>query len=161
MELADILLAINPDDSEAKNIKAKAADHFALTQTASNDYYFYKTVAGELRGEIDVTATNNKITPKQLRGTPMKTIMRSLPVNLNADKAIETNKKIVFKFLDINDEFGIHIRRGVAQLSFVGFDEPDLVVTTNQQTLKEIFAGLKNVASISLALTDGTIEVEG
>ena len=161
MELADVLLAINPDDSEAKNIKAKAADHFALTQTASNDYYFYKTVAGELRGEIDVTATNNKITPKQLRGTPMKTIMRSLPVNLNADKAIETNKKIVFKFLDINDEFGIHIRRGVAQLSFVGFDEPDLVVTTNQQTLKEIFAGLKNVASISLALTDGTIEVEG
>ena len=41
------------------------------------------------------------------------------------------------------------------------FDEPDLVVTTNQQTLKEIFAGLKNVASISLALTAGTIEVEG
>ena len=54
MELADVLLAINPDDSEAKNIKAAAADHFALIQTASNDYYFYKTIAGELRGEIDV-----------------------------------------------------------------------------------------------------------
>ena len=87
--------------------------------------------------------------------------MKSLPVNLNAEKAIETDKKIVFKFSDVNDVFGLHIRRGVAQLSFTSFEEPDLIVTTDQQSLKEIFAGLKNVASISLALTDGTIEVEG
>ncbi len=161
MELADILLAINPDDNEAKNIKASAADHFALIQTASNDYYFYKTIAGELRGDIDVTSANNKVTPKQLKSTPMKSIMKSLPVNLNAEKAIEIDKKIIFKFSDINDVFSLHIRRGVAQLSFSNFDDPDLVVTTDQQSLKEIFAGLKNVASISLALTDGTIEVEG
>ena len=161
MELADILLSINPNDSKAKNIKATAADHFALMQTASNDYYFYKTIAGELRGEIDVASANNKVTPKQLKGTPMRSIMKSLPVNLNAEKAIETDKKIVFKFSDVNDVFGLHIRRGVAQLSFTSFEEPDLIVTTDQQSLKEIFAGLKNVASISLALTDGTIEVEG
>ena len=55
----------------------------------------------------------------------------------------------------------INIRRGIAQLIFTGFEEPDLIVTTDQQSLKEIFAGLKNVASISLALTDGTIDVEG
>ena len=161
MELSDILLVINSDDEEAKNIKAEAADHFALTQTASNDYYFYKTVAGELRGEIDVNAANNKVTPKQLSGTPMKSIMKSLPVNLNAEKALEVDKKIIFKFSDIDDVFGIHIRRGVAQLSFSDFKDPDLVVTTDQQTLKEIFAGLKNVASISLALTNGTIQAEG
>tara|TARA_B100001173_G_C16012403_1_gene558273 strand:+ start:478 stop:2190 length:1713 start_codon:yes stop_codon:yes gene_type:complete len=161
MELADILLAINPDDSAAKNIKAAAADHFALIQTASNDYYFYKTIAGELRGEIDVASANNKVTPQQLKSTPMKSIMKSLPVNLNAEKAIEIDRKIVFKFLDANDVFGLHIRRGIAQLIFTGFEEPDLIVTTDQQSLKEIFAGLKNVASISLALTDGTIEVEG
>ena len=161
MELADILLAINPDDNEAKNIKASAADHFALIQTASNDYYFYKTIAGELRGDIDVNSANNKVTPKQLKSTPMKSIMKSLPVNLNAEKAIEIDKKIIFKFSDINDVFSLHIRRGVAQLSFSNFDEPDLVVTTDQQSLKEIFTGLKNIAAISLALTDGTIEVEG
>ena len=38
---------------------------------------------------------------------------------------------------------------------------PDIVVKTNQQELKEIFAGLKNVASISLALTNGSIDVKG
>ena len=32
---------------------------------------------------------------------------------------------------------------------------------TNQQELKEIFAGLKNVASISLAMTNGSIDVKG
>ena len=91
----------------------------------------------------------------------MKAIMKSLPVNLNVEKAIETNKKIVFKFSDIDDVFSLHIRRGVAQLSTNIIEEPDLIINTDQQTLKEIFAGLKNVASISLSLTDGTIEVEG
>ena len=32
---------------------------------------------------------------------------------------------------------------------------------TDQQTIKEVFAGLKNVASITLALTNGTIQIEG
>ena len=91
----------------------------------------------------------------------MKAIMKSLPVNLNTEKAIETDKKIIFKFTDINDVFSLHIRRGVAQLSTTEIEEPDIIVNTDQQSLKEIFTGLKNIAAISLALTDGTIEVEG
>ena len=162
LELADMLLALNPKDNAAKNIKAEAADQMSKYQLASNDYYFYKTVAGELRNEIDVDpSTPNRVTPEQLEATPMKAIMKSLPVNLNTEKAIETDKKIIFKFSDLNDVFSLHIRRGVAQLSFTEIEESDLIVITDQQSLKEIFAGLKNIASISLALTDGTIEVEG
>ena len=162
LELADMLLALDPKDNAAKNIKAEAADQMSKYQLASNDYYFYKTVAGELRNEIDVNpSTPNRVTPEQLKATPMKAIMKSLPVNLNTEKSIETDKKIVFKFSDINEVFSLHIRRGVAQLSTTDIEEPDLIVNTDQQSLKEIFAGLKNVASISLALTDGTIEVEG
>ena len=157
-----MLLALDPKDNAAKNIKAEAADQMSKYQLASNDYYFYKTVAGELRNEIDVNpSTPNRVTPEQLKATPMKAIMKSLPVNLNTEKSIETDKKIVFKFSDTNEVFSLHIRRGVAQLSTTDIEEPDLIVNTDQQSLKEIFAGLKNVASISLALTDGTIEVEG
>ena len=162
LELADMLLALDPENDAAKNIKAEAADQLSKYQLASNDYYFYKTVAGELRNEIDVDpSTPNRVTPEQLEATPMKAIMKSLPVNLNTEKAIETDKKIIFKFSDLNDVFSLHIRRGVAQLSFTEIEESDLIVITDQQSLKEIFAGLKNIASISLALTDGTIEVEG
>ena len=56
--------------------------------------------------------------------------------------------------------------KGLASAFKSGFQESinlgaDIIVNTDQQSLKEIFAGLKNIASISLALTDGTIEVEG
>ena len=54
LELADMLIALDANNTQAKNIKAAAADQLAKFQLASNDYYFYKTVAGELRNEIDV-----------------------------------------------------------------------------------------------------------
>ncbi|MDG2417262.1 MAG: alkyl sulfatase dimerization domain-containing protein [Pelagibacterales bacterium] len=161
MELADILLALNPDDESSKKIKAQAAESFSYTQTASNDYYYYQTVAGELRGEIDVYANSNKVTPAQLSGTPMKTIFNSIPVNLNADKSLEVDKKVLFTFTDLEQVFRIHIRRGVAELTYTSQNDEELLIKTDQQSLKEIFAGLKSVPSISLMLAKNEIEVEG
>ncbi|MGY9024987.1 MAG: alkyl sulfatase dimerization domain-containing protein [Candidatus Pelagibacterales bacterium] len=161
MELADSLIAIDQNDQQAKNIKAKAADKFALTQTASNDYYFYKTVAGELRGDFEVYFRDIKATSNQLKAIPIKSIMKSLPVNLNADKTLDTNKKVMFKFLDSEEVFVLNIRRGILELGFSEITDSDLIITSKQHDIKEILAGLKNIAQISLALTDGTIIVEG
>ena len=161
MELTDSLIALNNEDQKAKDIKAYAADKFALTQTASNDYYFYKTVAGELRGDYEVYFRDVKATPKQLQAIPMKSIIKSLPVNLNAKKTLDINKKVMFKFSDIDDVFVLNIRRGIVELGYNQINDADLIVKTSQHELKEILAGLKNIAQISLALTDGSIEIEG
>ena len=161
LELTDMILAIDPEDKDAKNLKADASDKLALVQTASNDYYFYKTVAGELRNEIDVQDTSNTITSAQLQATPLKAIFRSLPVNLNPEKSGDINKVYEFRFSDTDEIYSIHIRKGVAELNNVASLNPEVVVVTDQQTIKEVFAGLKNVASITLALTNGTIQIEG
>ena len=161
LELTDMILAIDPEDKDAKNLKADASDKLALVQTASNDYYFYKTVAGELRNEIDVQDTSNTITSAQLQATPLKAIFRSLPVNLNPEKSGDINKVYEFRFSDTDEIYSIHIRKGVAELNNVTSLNPEVVVVTDQQTIKEVFAGLKNVASITLALTNGTIQIEG
>ena len=161
MELSDLLLAVDSNNNKAKEIKSDAAEKLSMQQLASNDYYFYKTIAGELKDTFDVSATNNKVTPDQLRATPLKSIMRSLPVNLNAEKSLEINKTVMFEFNDLDQIFTIHVRKGVAQLINKQIINPDIVVKTNQQELKEIFAGLKNVASISLAMTNGSIDVKG
>ena len=157
-----MLIALDANNTQAKNIKAAAADQLAKFQLASNDYYFYKTVAGELRNEIDVNpSTPNSVTSEQLQATPMKAIMKSLPVNLNADKSVEITKKYEFRFIDSEEVYTIHIRKGVAQLSKIADSSAEVKVITDQQTLKEVFAGLKNVAAISLLLANNTIEVEG
>ena len=162
LELADMLIALDANNTQAKIIKAAAADQLAKFQLASNDYYFYKTVAGELRNEIDVNpSTPNRVTSEQLQATPMKAIMKSLPVNLNADKSVEITKKYEFRFIDSEEVYTIHIRKGVAQLSKIPDSSAEVKVITDQQTLKEVFAGLKNVAAISLLLANNTIEVEG
>ena len=161
LELTDMILAIDPEDKDAKNLKADASDKLALVQTASNDYYFYKTVAGELRNEIDVQDTSNTITSAQLQATPLKAIFRSLPVNLNPEKSGDINKVYEFSFSDIDEIYSVHIRKGVAELNNAPASNPEVVIVTDQQTIKEVFAGLKNVASITLALTNGTIQIEG
>ena len=161
MELADILLALNPEDESSKKIKAQAAENFSYTQTASNDYYYYQTVAGELRGEIDIYANSNKVTPAQLKSTPIKSIFNSIPVNLNAHKSLEVDKKVLFTFTDLEQVFRIHIRRGVAELTYISQEDEELIIKTDQQSLKEILAGLKSVTNISLMLAKNEIQVEG
>ena len=157
MELTDSLIAFDSKDQKAKDIKAVAAEKFALTQTASNDYYFYKTVAGELRGDYEVYFKDIKASAQQLKAIPMKSIMKSLPVNLNAEKTLDINKKVMFKFSDTEDVFILNIRRGIVELGYNEISDADLVVLSNQHEIKEILAGLKNIAQISLALTDGSI----
>ena len=161
-DLHPLTVVERAQNTQAKNIKAEAADQLARFQLASNDYYFYKTVAGELRNEIDVNpSTPNRVTSEQLQATPMKAIMKSLPVNLNADKSVEITKKYEFRFIDSEEVYTIHIRKGVAQLSKIPDSSAEVKVITDHQTLKEVFAGLKNVAAISLLLANNTIEVEG
>ena len=161
MELSDISIILDENNKKAKEIKARAAENFSFTQSASNDYYFYQTVAGELRNEFDIHASESKTTPEQIKSIPMKSIMKSLPVNLNFEKAINVDKKILFTFHDLNEEFRLHIRRGVAELSFTSYGDEELIIKTNEQIMKEVFAGLKNVASISLLLANNEIDVKG
>ena len=161
MELADMLLAINKDDDKAKKIKSSAADKLSNYQSASNDYYFYKTVAAELRDEFIISADNNKATPDQLRATPMDAIMKSLPVNLNPEKAIDIIQTVSFSFSDNQETFTIKIRKGVAELSLLPAEKNDLKIYSDQQTIKETLAGLRNIASISLSLANDNIQVEG
>ena len=162
LELADILLALDPDSTNAKNIKANAAEKLSQYQLASNDYYFYRTVAGELRNEINVDpSTANSVTPEQLEATPMDAIMNILPVNLNSEKSEEIIKTYQFSFTDSEENYSVYVRRGVAQISKYPEPNAEIKVITDQQTLKEVFGGLKNLAAISLLLTNNTINVEG
>ena len=55
----------------------------------------------------------------------------------------------------------MNFRRGIIELGYDKIDNADLIVETNQHELKEILAGLKNIAQISLALTNGSVKVEG
>ena len=162
LELADILLALDPDSTNAKNIKANAAEKLSQYQLASNDYYFYRTVAGELRNEINVDpSTANSVTPEQLEATPMDAIMNILPVNLNSEKSEEMIKTYQFSFTDSEENYSVYVRRGVAQISKYPEPNAEIKVITDQQTLKEVFGGLKNLSAISLLLANNTINVEG
>ena len=162
LELADILLALDPDSTNAKNIKANAAEKLSQYQLASNDYYFYRTVAGELRNEINVDpSTANSVTPEQLEATPMDAIMNILPVNLNLEKSEEIIKTYQFSFTDSEENYSVYVRRGVAQISKYPEPNAEIKVITDQQTLKEVFGGLKNLSAISLLLANNTINVEG
>ena len=91
----------------------------------------------------------------------MDAIMKSLPVNLNPEKAIDTIQTVSFSFSDDQETFTIKIRKGVAELSLLPAEKNDLKIYSDQQTIKETLAGLRNIASISLSLANNNIQVEG
>ena len=91
----------------------------------------------------------------------IKSIFNSIPVNLNAHKSLEVDKKVLFKFTDLEQVFRIHIRRGVAELTYISQEDEELIIKTDEQSLKEILAGLKSVTNISLMLAKNEIQVEG
>ena len=118
--------------------------------------------ACELRNEINVDpSTANSVTPEQLEATPMDAIMNILPVNLNLEKSEEIIKTYQFSFTDSEENYSVYVRRGVAQISKYPEPNAEIKVITDQQTLKEVFGGLKNLSAISLLLANNTINVEG
>ena len=87
--------------------------------------------------------------------------MNILPVNLNSEKSEEIIKTYQFSFTDSEENYSVYVRRGVAQISKYPEPNAEIKVITDQQTLKEVFGGLKNLSAISLLLANNTINVEG
>jgi len=63
-----------------------------------------------------------------------------------------------FRFPDVGEAYGIHVRRGVAEFR-VGFPEqPDVAISADSGVWVEVVAGVR---SLPAAMATGAVEVEG
>ncbi|MGH0029974.1 MAG: alkyl/aryl-sulfatase [Myxococcota bacterium] len=159
-ELADHLVRAEPDVGENRRLAAAALRELGRLSISPNGRNYYLTQALELEGEVGVDE-DPRADPGAFdvaRAIPIANFMESLPVNLDAQAAADTDLAVGFRFTDEGREFGIHVRRGVAELMPRLPDDPAAVLVTTSDVWKEILVGRRNAA---LAFAGDDVEVEG
>lgn len=156
LELADQLLRLDPEWSEAAAIRAASLRRLGEKQIAATARNYYLTQALEADGtlEIGTTSVNH---PEFLHSVPLAAIFNSMAVNLNPEKSADVDQVMGFRFPDTKEGYTVHVRRGVAEIRPQFPEDPDITVTVNSNDWKEIAAGLRNPAIAVVR----DLEVEG
>ncbi|MFP6626553.1 MAG: alkyl sulfatase dimerization domain-containing protein [Deltaproteobacteria bacterium] len=158
-ELTDHLLRLDPDDSDARELKAAALEGLSAGQTSPNGRNFYLTQAGLLRGQITPDkATDFNATADLVYSLPLAGIMASMAVGLDAAKAADVDQVVAFVFPDTGEKFMLHVRRGVMEVQPYFFTAAEVTVTVDSKTWKDILLQRRNPLA---AFAAGDIQVEG
>jgi alkyl sulfatase BDS1-like metallo-beta-lactamase superfamily hydrolase len=114
-ELLTHIIRINHDDWDARNLKADALRQIGYTHTNNNWRNWYLTSAAELDGTIDYSRQLDLAAPDMVRAFPTSKLVESFRYRLAAENTLDVHMTMGFSFPDVNEAFGLEIRRGVAQ----------------------------------------------
>jgi len=140
-ELTTHLIRINNDDKEARLLKAEALRQIGYGLTNTNWRNWYLTSAQELDGTIDHSKGVELSAPDLLRAFPTSELINGLRFRLMAEKAMDVNMTFGVRLPDINESYGLEIRRGVAQYYDSLPENSDVVLELNRTTLENILLG--------------------
>ena len=145
LEVTDQLILLNPELSQAREIRADALRALGEQQVAATARNYYLTQSLEARGELTIGALQN--TDVQLiHAIPLSAIFEGMAVRLNPEKSADVDTVAGFRFPDSGEAYTVHVRRGVAEIRPVFPENPDLVVTVDADIWKEVAAGVRNPA---------------
>ncbi|MDP8257463.1 MAG: alkyl sulfatase dimerization domain-containing protein [Candidatus Alcyoniella australis] len=156
-QLADILLAAEPDNSAARKAKAEALWQLGLQEHNTNARCYLLSSALELRGDFKAPGSP-KIDAQTVRDLPAEVILRTFPERLRPEKTAQVYKTICFEFLDTGEQYTFIIRRGVGELRRGLSDEFDLKFIATEPNFKAFVIGDLSPAT---ALATGRVKVEG
>lgn len=163
-KLLTTVLAVQPDHSDARNLKAEALKKMAYaTPSGIQTRNFLLTEALHLSGEIDKTqppqggfmgAPNPDMVLKSVPGTYVRLLENHIdPEGLPADEI-----KIKFTFTDLNKSFGFFLRNGAGEFSARPPVNPDVELSLPRQQWANIVVKLQTLEetlSNRLALLTG------
>ncbi len=157
LELTDHLLALDPDDSSAKELRSRSLARLGDRQSAATARNYYLTSAAEASGKLVIR--DRKIREKDiLNGVPLEAIFRGMSVRFNPEKAGDVSKAVAFYFTDTGEKWTVTVRHGIAEVRPRSDSRAEITLKVNSKTWKEIAAGLR---SPTLAYASGDVQVEG
>jgi alkyl sulfatase BDS1-like metallo-beta-lactamase superfamily hydrolase len=158
-ELSRMWMLSEPELQEAKDTLAKCLDALGRAQVNANAFNYYLTQAGELRGDIKIKPPDpSAITDGFIDSLPIASMMRAMASRLDPEKSRETDTRVLFHFTDVNEDYTIHVRRGVAEVRKRSIGNPDMRITTTAKTWKRI---VSKKANAPLAYASGDIQIDG
>jgi alkyl sulfatase BDS1-like metallo-beta-lactamase superfamily hydrolase len=158
-ELATHLIRLDLRSSEAKRIKAAALRALGRGQINANARNYYLTQALELEGKIEI---DDEVKPENaltfVSTVPIGRFVAAMPANLVYEKSADKDILVGFHFPDVDESYGIHVRRGVAEFKDHFPKNPDITITANSAAWRELVLGLRNPIK---AFASGDVKFEG
>ncbi|MEW5785885.1 MAG: alkyl sulfatase dimerization domain-containing protein [Bacillota bacterium] len=156
-ELADMILILDQDSAEGREIKIEALMKMGEATYNTNARLYYITAAMELAGALD-TASRIGVDAEMARVIPLSMIFEHMTIKLDPEAAADVEMAAVFNITDTGEVYSIIVRRGVAELRCHPVVDADLVINVAAQVWKEVALGVSNPLT---ALATGKIKVEG
>jgi len=142
LELTGHLLRLRPEDDDVKALRIQALIALGQAEQNANARHYYLTEAQEIQ-EGSVVKSRVQLTPDAVRTFTLTSFMDALPVFFDAKKAGDLEKRLEIRFPAENAVWGIHIRRGVAEVRPVPVENPEIVVIADGQAWKEMIIGIR------------------
>ncbi len=158
MEVLTHAVRANPDDNDARVLKAKAMREWGYDQ--ANIYYrnFALSGAAELDGSLDRSGAFDFANPVIIQQFGIGTILENLRVKVDGPKAVDADLRIGFLITDRDEAYGYHVRNGIAAFYQEVPENADVVLSLPSQVIYDFVLGR---ASLRQAIEDGIATVEG
>lgn len=156
LELTDYLMVLNEEDLVVQQIRYEALIGLGGQQSNPNARYYYLSQALELKGQqMDLEV---KTSQAMISSTPLAAVFNTLTVNVVPEKCRNYDKKAIFRFTDVAENWSVHNRNGVIELQSGLMSNPDLSIETSASVWKAIMGKRKKPL---VAIAKGELKIEG
>jgi alkyl sulfatase BDS1-like metallo-beta-lactamase superfamily hydrolase len=161
-ELITHVLNIEPENQEARQIKADALRQMGYATTATSSRAFYLTQALALEGKVDF----NHIPPgfpgtldeEAAKKLPIENLIKLAEYKVCPVKSQQYDNVLAMIFTDVNQEFGLHLRKGVAEFINHKPAKADMSIELSCETWAGIVFGKMKIEDV---LADGKASCNG
>ncbi len=162
-ELASYLVRVDVNNMEARQIKAAAFRQLGYASMNINWRNWYLTSALELERRLDTLETAKKMAnifmpPDILAEMPVDVSINGWTTRLKAERTLSVNRSLGFEFPDLNESYGLTIRRGVCQFDVNPETGMDMVLTMTKPVFDKVQSG---AVTIEEAVVKGDIRLTG
>ena len=159
LELVEMVLALDSDNVTAQSLKTSVLTHLSEQSSNAPERNYLLSQALETSGALEIEQPEMSETPlATILSFPIDNIMRAMPVNLKAEDCLETRLVVGFSFPDVNQEYTITIRQGIAEVQDRLIENNNVKVTVSTDTWKSIVTEHRNILA---AYATGDLVVDG
>ena len=150
-ELVTYVLHVEPENTEAKLLKANTLRVFGQRTTSFDARHLALTNALELEGKITINPNAiSQANSEQLADIPIEKLLYVLPTKLKSDKADNIYAVMSIYYPDIDKTFLLHFRHNILVISESSDESPKYRLILDTKTHKSILSGdLKLIDAIN------------
>jgi len=158
-ELATYILKVDPNNTEAKLLKAHALRVVGERFTSMDGRHYYLTTALELEGKIKADPNAIAVTsPEQLASLPVDNMLEILATKLDPVKANGVNKTLGLTLTDTGQVYTLHVRNNLLAVNKALEPHEDMTLALDSNTYKSIVNGTNKVVDL---VNDGRVKFQG